>query len=348
MTAVRTLHDLALARPALDGSAMASEYRRHHRCRTRGPNSRRIAGAAAAAVLDSHFARPEAIPDDLLDAFHDIHVPVHRDPHLTAVTLRADPGRVRATGTWLLRNSVHQCSATIGLALLAEGRTPDDVPLIRTIGRLGEDFAPLAAFAVKRRDGGVEALIRLAEETGGWARVYYVEALCESPRQARDWLLRNACDGDYLSGYFAGRVATVTHLHEAITAAGPDEALIDHTGRLLAVMTYSNGMGSGIGSYPPARMVLDAYARHLARMAPTLERWRQAAYLGDFLFRLPPETIGCTEVERTRLVRRFREILARRAWRAAAREQSGPGDEPDLWHGALVLKRLRGGVVSGG
>jgi hypothetical protein len=40
--------------------------------------------------------------------------------------------------------------------------------------------------------------------------------------------LRKACCGDYLDGCFAGKVATAAHLHEAITAADPDDKLIDH------------------------------------------------------------------------------------------------------------------------
>ena len=65
------------------------------------------------------------------------------------------------------------------------------------------------------------ALLWLAERVGGWGRVYVVEALCRrAGAEVRSWLLRRACDGDFLNGYFAGRVATAAHLHEAITGAG--------------------------------------------------------------------------------------------------------------------------------
>ncbi|GAA1580353.1 hypothetical protein [Actinoplanes couchii] len=321
--------------------ALIQEYRRVHRCRTRGPDARHQQGMAAAAVLEHHFARPDNRPEDLLDAFHDVAVPSRHNPHLAAAIQRTDPDRARHAGRWLLRNSTHECAARIGLALLSENHHPDDIPLIRTLGLLGDSLAPLVAFALGRRREAVEPLIWLADRSGGWSRVYYVEALCERPSRARHWLLRNACDGDHLNGYFAGTVATLAHLHEAITAADPDEALVDHTGRLLTVMTFAGGMGTGLTGYPPARAVLAAYARHLGRKAPTLDRWMRAAYLGEFLLGCPPEEIGCTVGERDRLIRRFRVILARRSWRDAVRERAAPSDGPHLWHAARVLARMR-------
>ncbi|WP_433791433.1 hypothetical protein [Actinoplanes sp. CA-252034] len=320
----------------------AIEYR-GFRCSTRSPKDRRLAGAAAAARLDTHFGRPDASPGELLDAFHDVDVPIHHNVHLAAAALRADPGRVREAGRWLVRNSLHECSATIGLALLAEGRDPEDLPEIEAIGRLGDHFAPLAALAIRCRGRDVTPLIRLAEAAHGWARVYYVEALCEiaSVTSVRRWLLRYACDGDYLNGYFAERLATVAHLHAAITAPGPDEELIDHTGRLLTVLTFGRGMGSDLGSYPEAGPVLTAYAGHLGRMAPTLQRYRLAARLGEDLTKRAPEEIGRTPAQHARLIRRFRAILGRRTWQIAAREQAGPEEAPHLRHAARVSALLR-------
>jgi hypothetical protein len=71
-----------------------------------------------------------------------------------------------------------------------------------------------------------------------------VEALCrQNPGVSRHWLLRHACDGDYLNGYFAGKLATAAHLSDAILQPDADDALIDHTGRLLRIMGDCQGMG---------------------------------------------------------------------------------------------------------
>ncbi|MEU7935691.1 hypothetical protein [Micromonospora echinofusca] len=91
-------------------------------------------------------------------------------------------------------------------------------------------FGPLAAEALKRRRGSGQALLWLAQRVTGWGRVYAVEALCRhGARGSRWWLLRYACDGDFLNGYFAGQVATAAHLHEAITGSDVDDDLVDHT-----------------------------------------------------------------------------------------------------------------------
>ncbi|GIE77785.1 hypothetical protein Aph02nite_37350 [Actinoplanes philippinensis] len=341
MSARRTLFAFALDQSP-PGESRAIEYR-GFRCVTRSPKDLRRHGAAAAARLDAYFARPAARPDELLDAFHDVDVPIHHNVHLAAAASHADPNRVREAGRWLIRNSVHECSATLGLALLAEDTDPADLPDIETMGRLGDRFAPLAARAIRRRTPDMTPLIRLAGDAHGWARAYYVEALCEVATLApvRAFLLRHASDGDYLNGYFARRVAIVASLHEAITVPDPDEELVDHTGRLLTVMTFGSGMGSDLGSYPAAGPVLTAYAGHLGRMAPTLERYRRAACLGEHLTTRAPEQIGRTPEQHARLIRRFRSILGRRSWQAAAQEQAAPEEAHHLRHAARVLTLLQ-------
>lgn len=51
----------------------------------------------------------------------------------------------------------------LGLALLAEVATVDDIPAIQTIGLFSNDFGPLAVQALERLPGSAEALIWLAE-----------------------------------------------------------------------------------------------------------------------------------------------------------------------------------------
>ncbi|HEY0696582.1 MAG TPA: hypothetical protein VGD43_02095, partial [Micromonospora sp.] len=187
-----------------DGKPYPDQHR--HRRRPQSREDQRRVGAGAAAILDAHFGKVDAAPSELVDAFCDVDVPIHRNEHIAAAALRADRQRVRQTGRWLVRHSTDQCATTVGLALLATDWVEDDIPLIQTIGLLSSRFGPLAAEALQRRCGGGEALLWLAQRVGGWGRVYVIEALCRmGGNTSRHWLLRHACDGDYLNGYFAGK-----------------------------------------------------------------------------------------------------------------------------------------------
>ncbi|MET7419981.1 hypothetical protein [Dactylosporangium sp. NPDC005555] len=322
-----------------DGSPYPDEER--YRSRTQPDSDRRLDGADVAAILDRHFSRPDAQASELADAFRDTHVPIHGNVHIAAATLRADRQRVQQTGRWLVRHSTDRCAATVGLALLATDWAEDDIPLIQTIGLLSNWFGPLAAEALQRRRGGGEALLWLAERVAGWGRVYVVEALCRLGASAsRTWLLRRACDGDFLNGYFAGKVATAAHLHEAITGADVDDDLIDHTGRLLKTMADCGGMGTTLEHYPPAPIVLAAHAAHLARQTPTVDRYVDAAVIADHLAAKPPNRCGCTVEQRDRIVRQYLAVLERPDWCDAVRAGLDPTGDFAAWFAGNVAARL--------
>lgn len=62
-----------------------------------------------------------------------------------------------------------------------------------------------------------------------------------------------------------------------------DADITDHTGRLLLVMTRSQGMGMTLARYLHAEEVLAAHLRHLKRLRPTASRYCFAAWLADSL-----------------------------------------------------------------
>jgi len=322
-----------------DGEPYPDDER--YRARTRPERDRRLDGADVAAILDRHFSRPDAPESDLGDAFRDVYVPIHRNEHIAAAALRADRQRVRQTGRWLVRHSTDRCAAAVGLALLATDWAEDDIPLIQTIGLLSNSFAALATEALKRRRGG-EALLWLAERVAGWGRVYVVEALCRHGVSAssRAWLLRHACDGDFLNGYFAGKIASAAHLHEAITSTDVDDELIDHTGRLLKIMADCGGMGMTLEHYPPAPVVLAAHAAHLARQTPTAQRYVDAAVIADHLAAKPPSRGGCTAEQRDRIVRQYLAVLEQPDWCDAARAGLDPTSDFVAWFAGNVAARL--------
>jgi hypothetical protein len=331
--------DSALPR---DGEPYPDEDCHRARSSYRRVRDRRFDGVDAAVILDKHFSRPDAQASELVDAFREVYVPIHRNDHIVAASLRADRQRVRQTGRWLVRHSTDRHAATVGLMLLAADSAEDDIPLIQTIGLLSNHFGPLAAEALQRRRGGAEALRWLAERVAGWGRVYIVEALCrQDAASSRAWLLRHACDGDYLNGYFAGKVATTAHLHEAITSTDADDDLIDHTGRLLRTMADCGGMGMTLEHYPPAPAVLAAHAAHLAHQPPTANRYIDAAMIADCLAAKPPNQCGCTTEQRDRIVQQYLAVLEQPDWRDAVRTGLGPTSDFFAWFSGHVAARLR-------
>ncbi|TCO59356.1 hypothetical protein [Actinocrispum wychmicini] len=186
--------------------------------------------------------------------------------------------RVQHTGRWLVRHGPDRCSATVELTLLATDRAEQDIPLIQTIGLLSNTFGPLAATALERRYGGEQALLWLAQRVAGWGWVSVIEEVCRYRPAPRRWLLRHACDGD-IDGYYAGQVATACHLHDAVLSTEIDDDLVDHTGRLLAFMADSFGMGTTLEHCPRHPSSSPRTRLTSAGRAPTVSRYVQAGII---------------------------------------------------------------------
>lgn len=140
-----------------------------------------------------------------------------------------------------------------------------------------------------------------------------------------DWLLRNACDGGFLNRYFAGTVATAAHLLAAITRPEPDAALVDHTSRLLIVMS-GRRHGRDTRHVPARGPRAGGPRRGAGHAAADPDRYRAATRLAEVLAHgrwLEP-------------LRRYRALLARPAGVAvsppgvmsAVRLLAAPGETP--------------------
>ncbi|MGW1965033.1 hypothetical protein ACWCPD_32880 [Streptomyces sp. NPDC001935] len=304
-----------------DGEPYPDDGAHGLRHRPKVPRDRRRIGLDVASVLDAHLAST-ADPDSLAEAFHELYVPIQENEHIAAAARRADRDRVLRTGRWLLRHGTDRCAVTVGLALLATVGTPDDIPLIQTIGLLSDHFGPLAARALERLpEGGTEALLRLADRVTGWGRVYVVEALCRLDDPAVWlWLLRRSCDGDCLNAYFAGRVAETTRLHDVMSEPRVEGAIADNTGALLLVLAYGQGMGMTLSRYRHAETVLAGYLRHVERLGPSVRRYSTVGWLADSLGEQGDAgSIGPVErwaVHRNRCL----ALLGREDWRKVARK----------------------------
>ncbi|MYY81044.1 hypothetical protein GT044_07160 [Streptomyces sp. SID335] len=326
------MHELIPGEPLPRDGYPFPDHVSHDRRGPKAPRDRNTAGKDVARILDAHFARASALPSELAHVFHDVYVPIHQNEHIAAAAMRPDTERACQTGRWLVRHGTDRCAVTVGLALLAAVGTADDFPLIKTIALLSDRFGPLAAHAFERQPGGVESLLWLAERVSGWGRVYVVEALCRiDDPAARPWLLRRACDGDFLNGYFAGRVATVTKLHEALACLDTDSEMVDHVGRLLHQMSDCAGMGLTLAHYPYAAVVLEAHARAVGLLSPTIERYFTISVLTQFLMTESPDTVGCTTAQQGALRSAYLEILDRTEWTRTAREGLAADDDRMRW-----------------
>ncbi|KOG37760.1 hypothetical protein AQJ84_38500 [Streptomyces resistomycificus] len=316
-----------------DGVPYPDEERRRSRPRPEHPRDREQIGADVAAVLDENFSDPRSVPDQLVGRFHGIHVPIHPNPRVAAAALRGG-ARAREAGRRLVRHGTDTDDVVVGLSLLAAVGTVDDVPYIQTVGLLSCTFGPLAAHAMERLPDGAGALLWLADRVAGWGRVYVVEALCrlvEGHPDVRHWLLRNAVDGDFLNGYFAGKVALAAGLHQALVGAVADAEVVEHAGSLLHVLTSCQGMGMTLAHYPHAEEALAALLRHLERLGPSPSRYYTAALLAGSLGEHGDE--GSIEsVGRWQTCREgYVALLEREEWCETARNAIAADDHRLLW-----------------
>ena len=292
-------------------------------------NSHQHRATRAAGTLVDYFGQPaqDAHPDQWYDRFVSTNAPIHRRPEITEAVATLDPARIRALGQWLVLHSTDTEAAVLGLALLAEAGTVQDIGLIQRIGLLSDTFAPLAARALERLPGPVATLIWLADRSAGWGRVYVVEALCRLADPASfPWLLRHAVDGDFLNAYYAGKVAATAPVHEAITDPSADEEVVDHTGRMLHVLTYAGGMGGTLATYPHAKEVLRQYVRHAARLEPSVQRYLTARVLMDNLTTSSVSQLDWKPGELEGVRATLHASLSRPGWTAAVQHALDAGD----------------------
>ncbi|GAA2286437.1 hypothetical protein GCM10010415_66200 [Streptomyces atrovirens] len=343
-------HALRLHRLTPDGPLFRSgepfpgaERRRRQRGQPFDPSR---GDADAAKILDAYFLDTRVSPRQLATELLDVPVSSRYDEHISAAALRAPTARVRETGRWLIRHGTGLAPVAVGLALLAEVGTVDDIQLIQTIGLLSNAFGPLAVRALERLPGGVKALFWFAERVTAWGRVHAVDALCryvDDHPAVRPWLLRRAVDGDHLNGYFAAEVARVTMLHEVIAQCGDDAEVVDHTGRILHVMKHCEGMGTSLRHYPHALVVLEAHVRHIGSLGPTAERYFAAATLAQYLAEEEPawSDDAALKARWDKARASYLALVHRADWCSTAREGLAAGDWRLTWLADSVALETR-------
>ncbi|MGW5106719.1 hypothetical protein [Nocardia sp. NPDC004123] len=300
-------------------------------------------GTRTSRLIDEYFSVPrehrdiERLCREIIE--YDIQIALW--PSMAEAISRVDPGQARELGRRLTRTSIDENPTVLGMAILAAVGTEEDVSLIQTIGLLSNTFGLLAAQALARLPDATTNLIWLADRTAGWGRVYLVETICElNDPAAEQWLLRKACDGDYLNGEYAYKVACAVPIHQAIAAPDADEALIDHTGDLMSTLVWSDGMGGTIWDYEHAEQVLTDYLSHMGVLAPTLIRYRWLWVLACFLDGSPnltPPNWATLGSLRTG----YWSLLTTPPWHSVLIDASTSSNEPTREWAFRILDELR-------
>lgn len=306
------------------------------------PEDPRRAGAAVSRILIRHFSQADPDPARLAEAVHHVHVPIYPRGHIKWAAREAGEDRALETGRWLIRNGTDRCAATVGLALLeAVGITNDDISLVQTIGLLSNHFGPLAARALEKVPGdATTALLWLADRVTGWGRVNVVASLAslDNP-DARWWLLHKAVDGDFLNAEFITHVVRGGRLHEAVEDCETDPELTDCVGRILGVMTESEGMGLTLRGYEHVVPVLAAHHRAISRQGPTLQRYRLAVSIARYLGRTAvsdPASSSGWEAARSA----YRGLLDQADWHQVALTGMADGDRGMRWIADSIAPEL--------
>ncbi|GLW69708.1 hypothetical protein Kpho02_20070 [Kitasatospora phosalacinea] len=327
-------HALRLHRAAPDAllprTVPLPDEERYRRAQQRCPARPEPAGARVAALLEQRLARPltPTALRQLACGLAQLPVPRWPDPAIGALARRHPPELLRTVGRRLVRHGTERDAVAAGLLLLVGTATEREVPLVRTVGLLGQPFGGLPAHVLERlrTPAAVPALIWLAERTTGIDRTHCVHALnrLAAPRarypwrsgphplavpdrpadpRAVHWLRRRAADEGDFTGCFAGETLVAAAVGRAIADPHADPESVDQAGRLLRAAAEGHGMGATLAHLDDTDHLLTHYARHVVRLAPGTDRYRSVLTLAAHLAEHPEDGRAAVREQLTALLR---------------------------------------------
>lgn len=96
-------------------------------------------------------------------------------------------------------------------------------------------------------------------------------------------------------------------------------------------MSCCGGMGLTLARYPHAAEVLDAHARAVGALEPTVVRYFTVALLAEHLTVEPPKAVGCTAEQREAIRAAYVSVLDREEWTRTARAALVARDKRMRW-----------------
>ncbi|MGW1074502.1 hypothetical protein [Streptomyces sp. NPDC002537] len=275
-----SLHELALAEEERLPTGSAAPAHRRLPVRTPEPSRRASRSAAGEARIVAALTRlagtaPDRRVLEVLD--RQLRRLVWRD-HAEGIRaaieqLDLPPDRLHRMGRWFTTYGEHAHAVAFGIVLLGAYGTDEDRDVLLTFGVYGEFAKEVCEALTHSQTGAHRVLVALAERSKGWPRVHAVEALIGATDPGiKEWLVRDACGGDVLDGYFARNAAVTCDLAGVLARDQLDEETLNGAGRLLAALADVESPGATLFSYPDARRALEGYARHCVLRGPSLKR----------------------------------------------------------------------------
>ncbi|MEU9991405.1 hypothetical protein AB0E10_32305 [Streptomyces sp. NPDC048045] len=321
--------------PSLYSNALAverhrSDRPRHQQLPEKAPRPSRRANRstyAAARIAAAATRLIRSAPDRAMLSVLDTRLRriVWRDhAHTVEATLCASPlpsDRIRELGRWFAVHGEHPNAVRFGILLLGMAGTDDDGGVLKTLGAFWAFSTEACASLVRSRTDPNRALVELARQAEGWARVDAVGRLEGAvDTDIRDWLIRESCTGDTLDSYFALHAARLGDLAGVLARETLDEETLAGAGRVLEALTDVDGPGPALTSYDDAVRALNGYLLHCTAGGVTLQRLWSLLSIGRFL-NDPRASTMCKEQHEWRRARhRFTTLLAEPASRKLVRD----------------------------
>ncbi|TKK78980.1 hypothetical protein FDA94_36290 [Herbidospora galbida] len=288
--------------------------------------------ATVAALLYDHFTGD----DRSFQALHD---------RLAAVRIRLwmiepallpplDPDVARETGRRLVRRSTSVVAATVGLRLLAGRASPEDVPVIRTVGLLSP-LTPAAIDVLETIPGAAADLVWLAERAAPHHLDRAVAALCRVRDPATfAWLLRRATDSR------GGEVAQAVSLADLLEGDGVADAVVVHAGRLLREQIGFRYSTVRIDEFPDACRTLTAFAARAETAGPVLDLLASAIALADDLRTGPTGCLPWPPGDRAATLARLERLIASPRWAPVIAEAARSADPLTRWRAEWAARAV--------
>jgi hypothetical protein len=277
---------------------------------------------------------------------------------------------------WLVAEARHRGPAKLGIALLGMTGGPEDLGVIKTLGR-HEEFTLYCAVAIGNLLADpVDALWEVARAAQGWGRIETVERLAPLVADRPDvkrWLLVDGCRNSVMEEYLAHACATAGELADALTG-DIDDALLDGACTIVTALC-EGGPAEDIDDYADGPRAVELLLGHLRTRCTTLDRLEAVLAVRDWLAENAAGNepvrevtdeearraeLGWTPGVRDRVSAACGEILARAEWPERVRSAFASGDPRrqwiawriapvvgvDLWEDAFAL--VQAGPLDGG
>ncbi|TDC84784.1 hypothetical protein [Actinomadura sp. 7K507] len=249
-----------------------------------GPELDGLLGALEDVVADWPPGREELLRLD--GPLRDLHLMHERGEVRARVLAREDLPRERlhTLGRWLARTGARIGAVELGLILLGIVGNDDDGETILTLGLLEGPCCCAADALADSQSRPYEALYAMARKRRGWARIDAVKHMrgATVDGHIKDWLVREACEGNFLDVYIADIVAGAGDLAGAL-AADADDDVLNGAKWILIAMCDREAPTTSILDFPAAETVLTAYARRVLAGPSTLGRLQSLMFVDDFL-----------------------------------------------------------------